>query len=619
MSVKKVLLLDSSVDLDTIEKFVNDKNIEIISFDYNIHNYLLNKKIPHLISEQFLTNQDTATIDKQIYQFSSWYDNKNVSQFLQFEGLNIGKLFHDDTLDFLLKFLKKFYEIKAINKHYADVLFLSHGLIYNILCMFTTSISKIQNKEKLQLTYDKVKINFELFNHEITLSLSQSLYLRLKSLYEYFSSFIYNSKVNGKTKRTLLVEINTTRFKQLFLKSKNSPIKFAYYGRRRPAVWNFETYAIIRKSRCRIITRNMLTDKTFDSELQKNADEIKSKLSNVWTNIAFFTNFFSIEGISFWNIVEPVLKNLIDERIEKTIFEIKLIQKLFIRYSFDCILVLSEIGFTEQIIINQAKKTRTPIILLQHGLYSDTLESLPDNRSKGVYMEAADYFAVWGEITNQSAQKFANIPTNKIKVLGSPIYDDLFSGNTINDSYVLVTTQPPQHEIIYGLKVSNMEKIEQSIITIANIVSKKKKKLIVKLHPSLNELDTKEISKKVGFDVKIISAGNAISLIRNCSVLIVLGHSTTTLEGQILKKPVITIPIIDYNRGNPPIFDPNLSFTCDIESIDNVLNQLFSDKQFKEMIIERGQKFVKEYLVDIGDGSKNLLEFIQSVRNQKLN
>ena len=138
---------------------------------------------------------------------------------------------------------------------------------------------------------------------------------------------------------------------------------------------------------------------------------------------------------------------------------------------------------------------------------------------------------------------------------------------------------------------------------------------MIKLHPSLNELDIGILSDKIGFDAKIISAGNAIPLIKKCSVLIVLGYSTTTLEGQILKKPVITIPLINYNRGKPPLYDPALSFICQIDDIDNVLNRLFSDEQFKQMIIDKGQNFVKHYIADVGNGSKNLLNFLSQLQN----
>jgi len=621
--IKKVLLVDSSINFNSFKNFINSKDVEIIAFDYDTHNLLLNKKIQHKISEQFLTETDELKIDKQIYHFSDWYDKKEIKQLLQYDEINIGRLFHDNTFDFLLKFLKQFYEIKTISQRYENVLFISNGLLYNIISMFTNSTFQIQkNNKSIQLTYDKIKINLQIFDYNMTLFLSRQFYLKIKIIYDNFLSHIFKPRKTNSRNNILLVEINTSRFKDLFLKSTEFPANFFYYGKRRPAIWNFETYHIMRKSNTKIITENLLNN-IFDYQLQQSIIDIKSKLGILWNKKDFFNNFFSIEEVSFWKIINPVFLDLIERRIEKTIFEINITKKLFEKYSFTCIAISSEIGFTEQIVIKQAKKFDIPLILLQHGVYSDTLESLQDNKSKGVYLDQADYFIVWGEITKQSAKNYANIPTNKIKILGSPLYDSIISEKTSDENYILIATQPPQHEIIHGLKILNIEKIEHAITTIAQIVLKQNKKLIIKLHPSLNELNDKKLLAKIGFrdKIKIISAGNILPLIKKCSVLIVLGHSTATLEGQLLKKPVITIPLINYNRGNPHVYNSTLSFRCDLANIENVLNRIFSNKKFKQMIIEHGQNFVQQYLSNIGEGSKNILNFMCSMQksNYELN
>ena len=84
-----------------------------------------------------------------------------------------------------------------------------------------------------------------------------------------------------------------------------------------------------------------------------------------------------------------------------------------------------------------------------------------------------------------------------------------------------------------------------------------KKKLIIKIHPSFHVFDFTEMIKKISADIEVISGGSIMELINSCDVMIATNYTTAILESYLLQKPVICLPIIDYNLGTPTLFDFN--------------------------------------------------------------
>ena len=61
--------------------------------------------------------------------------------------------------------------------------------------------------------------------------------------------------------------------------------------------------------------------------------------------------------------------------------------------------------------------------------------------------------------------------------------------------------------------------------------------------------------------------------------------STTILEAQLLKKPVIYVPIFDENFGTPEIFKSNSCVFSSLDKLEFDLNKLQTDSNFKQNII----------------------------------
>jgi len=65
-----IFLIDSSVDQHSTDNFLLNKNSKIISFDFESHQNLKNRRIEHQISDDFLKSDDLLHIAKKSRYFS---------------------------------------------------------------------------------------------------------------------------------------------------------------------------------------------------------------------------------------------------------------------------------------------------------------------------------------------------------------------------------------------------------------------------------------------------------------------------------------------------------------------------------------------------------------------
>jgi len=169
--------------------------------------------------------------------------------------------------------------------------------------------------------------------------------------------------------------------------------------------------------------------------------------------------------------------------------------------------------------------------------------------------------------------------------------------------------------LIQGHQISNIIKFENYVGQICKIITAMKKKLIIKIHPSFHVFDFTEMIKKISPDIEVISAGSIMKLINSCDVMIATNHTTAILESYLLQKPVICLPIIDYNFGVPTLFDFNSEMNITIEKFESTLEKLLGNKNFKNTIISRQNEFVENYLANHGNSSKKLLEYIGNMKD----
>ncbi len=600
-----VLLVNFPFDIHKLKKTKNDTNPIIITFDYASHKILVDNKIEHDLSDNFLTDDDINKIQQNSYDLTKWYEHQTVSDLLEYEGINIGRLFYVEFHYFLLPFLKKFTELTKICEQYNEKHFIATFDLYDI--------SKLLNSNTLPFDNDKKQENFlyDFIKLPVTNSFSFSI---KRSHYQYFKKISEKiiqklGKQNIPKHAILLSEFDPIRYESLLLSSSKFDVDFVLFNRRRPTVWNFKSYSIIKKSKISIAAGQNLTNSHLVTMIRDKQQEFIAKLGLLWERDDYFRKFFSIE-LSFWDIIKPIFKNLCVKRTLEAIQEIEISKEFLLQHKIRCVIIWSESGFNEQIIINLAKKFSIKTVLLQHGIIVDEPETVTFNKFSGILPIHSDKYVVWGETVKEYAIT-CGVPKEKIHVLGSPSYDKIKQKHIPEKNTILLSVTAPRKIHVEGYLVKELENYEKMIEVICKIVYSNNKKLIIKAHSFQEEHDITGIVKKINPSIKIVMRGNIPSALESCESLISVGISSAIFETQLVEKPVLSLQV-SYDIGTPHILRTDSCLRTTIEELSDTIRNL-DDKKYKNNVVENASKLLPQNLSYIGHASKELLLFLKKL------
>ena len=618
-----VILFDSISDLDDLVE-MSSKNIStIISFDYDTHKILKDKKINHEISDNYLTKKDLRIIQKTAYSISEWFNSDKISKYIYYNGINLGSLIQDELINILVNYIKKVFELYKISKQFNDSTFVSSYSCHEIMKNFSKNImkfknSKMENLEQLPLDSTSVKMKIGTKSHSMEFRIPKNVFTRLKNISEKPSKFLLpkNHSFDENSKNILVIEFNTIRYQTFFEQISNSNLNFIIYNRRSPAFWNVQSYNLIKQSGCIIETQNSLYDTNLKKIISDGKIQTKSKLLDFFSTEDFFESFFSFDGISFWSSFKAFFSNYFIKRALEFIEEIELLKKLMEKYTFSSILILSEAGSNERIALQLASQKEIPVCLLQHGINYDTREGYDMNIAQGGLPVKSNHYLCWGKI-NENYCKSLGIKSEKIHSIGSPIFDRLRfdEKNSSKNNCVLLAAAGPTKEDASDLTIEIIEKYLTAVKKICQLVIKYNKKLIIKTHPSPDELDLSFIAKQINSKIKVIKEGNISPLIRSCDLMIVTDLTSTILDAHILERPVILLSVKDNGWGIPTAFKNNSCLVTDLEKLDDDLKSVLNNERVRNQLIINGTKSSKEYLSHQNNGSKELIKFLEKLVN----
>lgn len=604
-NLDRILLADSSFTIDSSK----NQYQKIITFDFDLHKLLLDYKIQHEISDNYLTKSELDEIQKKTYELSRWSKQKEIAELLQYEGINLGNLLINDFIDFIAGFLKKFCEITKIVQNYPNYEFVTAGDLFEIVKILSNNVKLVYKKTNHK--HETIKHTYSLGQKSISITISKTTYLKLKNITEFFLQKIFQlDKTKSNENYVLLIEFDPTKYKTFLLSSK-TPINFLLYNRRWPTIWNWESFNVVRKSGGRVVTYKTLVNGDLEVKINHTKNILEKKLNHLWDN-GFFISFFSFNNISFWQAIRPFFEEKLTYKIKEAIPEIEAAKKLFDKYPIKAILIQSEIGPNEQIMMHLARKNNIPVILVQHGVPYETKEAFDRNNLIGFFPNFSDAMIVWGDLTNKYLES-SGINSSKIKLLGNPVYDDLFNKkNIIREETILLATSPPMKDIVYDNLVETNKRYRNAIENICKIVTNLDQKLVIKLHPSLVDFDIEFMASKISNKITVFKSGSIFPLIENCKVLVTFDLSTTIVEAQILKKPVISIRLKDYGFGESEIFKTRSCISIPIDDFEKTLNEILTNDSKKETI-KNGDRFVDQYLVNKGTSCKAILDYLKSL------
>ena len=620
---KSIILFDSVSDYDDLDEIASKNKSKIISFNYDTHKILKDKKIHHEISDNYLSKKDLRTIQKTAYSVSEWFNADVISKYIYYNGVNLGSLIQDELINILVNYIKKVFELFKISKEFTNSTFIGSHTCCKIMKNFSKKINEFKNSstENLQpfpLDSIKIKMKIGTKNHSMEFGISKNLFKKLKSVSEKSSKFLLskNNSIGETSKNILIVEFNPIQYQSFFEQMPDSKLNFLIYNRRRPAFWNFQSYNLIKRSGCLAETENSLLDAKLKKIILNGKRQIEIKISDLFSKESFFKSFFSLEEISFWPTFKEFFQEYFRKRALEFIQEVELTKKLMEKYDFSSILILSEAGLHERIALQLAYQKQIPVCLVQHGINYNTKESYDMNVAKGALPIKSDYYLCWGRISGEYSKKM-EIKSEKVHPIGSAVFD----GVTFDEQkcskkdHVLLATGSPTKEHASDLTVEIIEKNMDAVKKICQVVTKYNKKLIIKTHPSPDEFDPSFIAKQVNPEIKVIKEGRISPLIQSCDLLIINDLTSPILDAYILKKPVISLRVTDNGWGIPTAFKNNSCIVTDLEKFDDDLKNVLNNESVRNQLIIDGEKSSKEYLAYQNNGSNKLITFLEELVN----
>ena len=620
---KSIILFDSVSDYDDLDEIASKNKSKIISFNYDTHKILKDKKFHHEISDNYLSKKDLRTIQKTAYSVSEWFNVDVISKYIYYNGVNLGSLIQDELINILVNYIKKVLELFKISKEFTNSTFIGSHTCCKIMKNFSKKINEFKNSntENLQpfpLDSIKIKMKIGTKNHSMEFGISKNLFKKLKSVSEKSSKFLLskNNSIGETSKNILIVEFNPIQYQSFFEQMPDSKLNFLIYNRRRPAFWNFQSYNLIKRSGCLAETENSLLDAKLKKIILNGKRQIEIKISDLFSKESFFKSFFSLEEISFWPTFKEFFQEYFRKRALEFIQEVELTKKLMEKYDFSSILILSEAGLHERIALQLAYQKQIPVCLVQHGINYNTKESYDMNVAKGALPIKSDYYLCWGRISGEYSKKM-EIKSEKVHPIGSAVFD----GVTFDEQkcskkdHVLLATGSPTKEHASDLTVEIIEKNMDAVKKICQVVTKYNKKLIIKTHPSPDEFDPSFIAKQVNPEIKVIKEGKISPLIQSCDLLIINDLTSPILDAYILKKPVISFRVTDNGWGIPTAFKNNSCIVTDLEKFDDDLKNVLNNESVRNQLITDGEKSSKEYLAYQNNGSNKLITFLEELVN----
>jgi hypothetical protein len=621
-SINNIILLDSNTDISKINLSDYD-GLKIISFDYESHKILNQKNLEHSISDDLLSNVNLLIIQKNAYSLSQWYNEESLKRYLKYENVNLGSLVQSEFINILVNYSKRFQEcLNIVKKYGSNVNYICGGLNYEIMSELSSKLIKIQyqNSNDLFFPLDSLNIKMKIGIKNISkeFDIPQNIFKRLKKFSEESSRFLSNSVINSDKKSILLSEFSTLSYEPLLSKFPKSQLNTVIFNRRQPAIWNKKTFSIIKNSNVIVENETTLITSKIKSKIKVDFVKIEQKISEMFENSSFFTSFFSLDNHSFWKPFSLHFIKYFKERTKNFIHEIQISKQILEKYDFSLILILSEVGPNEKILLQLENSKNIPKLLLQHGLINDSIEGYEHNVANGVIPIESNGGIVWGKI-NENYLKKIGISSEKIHTLGTPLFDNLKKINSSieNADYVLFATSGPTKEDSFDLTVKTIEKNFETIKQISEIVvTKYKMKLIVKIHPSPDEFDPTEILKKISPEIKIVKTGKISELIKNCKILIVVDESTSIIDAHLLNKPVLSISVKTEEFGVPTILKNGSCVKSELESFDENFSKIINDENVRKEIKENAEKSIKNYISNSSNNSKTLLTFLENYVNE---
>lgn len=625
---KKIVFIEGNEDVENLKEIIFSSDVKIISFDFKGHKKLTDLGIIHSMIEEYFSKEDEDELDsKSLNLTKEWYLHSGLADLLEYNKINLGSILEIEIVGYFFDYLKRILGIiRIIEKEDPKEIFTS------FLSNCTEAVCK--NKEvkihpnkttqTATLFFDSIEIPIRVGKKTKSIKISRRNFLLIKKLLAKILNIIYKIKPNFneiKTKKCILLsDYNPVQFETLLNELSNSKQNILLLNQRRPAIWNYKSLQIIKKSNCKIIELNDFSNEKILAKIRIDQNNMKIKLKKLWENDEILNEIFSIEGRSYWEAIKNSFILLTTSRFIEAIERFQLIEELFNKINISCILEWAHVGMEDKLLISIANKKKIPNMFLQHGLYNQSKKSekyitiqpfMPTNGSKHL---------VWGNILNNYLIRHGANQQDIIKV-GSPRHDKFFKEQkTIRKSgKILFAANGTFYINCSGSDTRVYQRMETLTRKIFEIIKKyPDKKLIVKLHPGKVSYDIKPLLKEIDPTIEIYQNENVMDLLKECDCMIALNYSTVILDALIAQKPtLVLIGETEQCYEEENILKNNVVlFTSDVNLLENMIKDILFNEKLCNDLIRKGNEFVNEYMTNRGNASQKLVEILENYESQ---
>ena len=331
-----------------------------------------------------------------------------------------------------------------------------------------------------------------------------------------------------------------------------------------------------------------------------------------------FRKLFMFRKDSIWEFVKDKLCSIFNEEFPKIATYVDRIDKMLKRGNIKLITLRHDVRVLERMIISVARRNKVSTLVVQHGLWGEN----------GQDIIFADKLAVWGGYVARSLKSYGN-PDSKIVITGNPVFDIwkkkekiLCRNNDIRSQLKI----PPNRKIVTAISQvvlktdSHQTDDEMNCFMLDFIKSAKyfpEYSFILKLHPCEN------IATESLFKVHRTSRSNIIA-VRNFDIfellaisdLVIISSSTTGLETNLLKRPVIMYKINQRDYSFAPFEEYGAAVTVrSYEELIDAIRKIFDDGDYyKNHLFVNSQRFINDYLSNRdSSASENILSVIEGM------
>ena len=346
---------------------------------------------------------------------------------------------------------------------------------------------------------------------------------------------------------------------------------------------------------------------------------LKARFRRLWSELTLNEPFkaeLMYRGVSLFEILHNELQMLFTDLFPTLVTFIMWADKNTQRLSPDLLVLMEDTSPLHKTLCNVAKRRGIPILMLQHGAYSDwsPFPAMPF---------CSDKQAVWGVIPQEQHILRGKSRESQI-VTGNYKFDPIARGYSVEKERIcrkLGITPLKRTVVVATTWYANIfvgytpESYERCISwTLEALKHFPQEQVVVKLHPTYHQA-YRDIVAAIVNEVGIhapITKDYLRELLSICDLLI-CENSTVGLEAMILGKPVVTLKIDDLPQIPYERYGAALSVST-AEEIVPAIDAALNNTEVRERLLRNARQFVQDYAyLQDGNASKRVAELMMDM------